>query len=93
MAEEHAAIAIKHNTQQMKHLQYENQTKIGEFKVETMVQLKGAQEDHAKQELELLQDKRELRRQLLEALESTQLQMEQLKMKHSELMWLDFLWF
>lgn len=87
VAEEHAEYAIKHNTEQMKHLQYENHTKMGETKVEAMVMLKGAQEDHAKQELELLQDKRELRRQLYEAQEHGQLQMEQLKMRHSELLW------
>lgn len=87
VAEEHAEIAIKQNTQQMKHLQYENQTKIGESKVEAMVHLKGAQEDHAKQELELLHDKRELRRQLYEAQELSLVQMEQLKMRHSELLW------
>lgn len=71
----------------MKHLQYENQTKIGEAKAEMMNDLKSAQEDHAKQEFELLADKRELRRQLFDAQEISQLQMEELKMRHSELLW------
>lgn len=84
VAAEHAEIAIKNNTQQMKHLQYENQSKIGEHKAETMIQMKAAQEDHAKQELELLNDKREVRRQLHEAQEMAELQMEQLQMKQSE---------
>lgn len=86
VAEEHAEIAIKHNTQQMKHLQYENHTKIGESKADAMMRLKGAQEAHAKQELELLYDKRELRRQLQDAQEMTELQMEQLKMTHNEML-------
>lgn len=84
LAQEHAECDIKHNTQQMKHLQYENQTRMGEIRAETMTQLKMAQEDHSKQELDLLNDKRELRRQLREAEEMTEMQMQQLKMKHSE---------
>lgn len=87
VVQEHAEIAIKNNTQQMKHLQYENQTKIGQSKVKNMAQLKNAQEDHAKQELELLEDKREIRRQLFEAQEMSLIQMEELKMKHSEMLW------
>lgn len=86
VAQEHAEIDIKQTTQQMKHLQYENQTRIGEIRAETMTQLKLAQEDHGLQELELLNDKRELRRLLREAEEMTELQMQQLKMRHSELL-------
>lgn len=86
VAEEHAEIDIKQTTQQMKHLQYENQTRIGEIRAETMTQLKLAQEDHGLQEVELLNDKRELRRLLREAEEMTELQMQQLKMRHSELL-------
>lgn len=88
VAGEHAEIEIKQNTQQMKHLKYEAQTKVGELRAETMVQMRAAEESHALQELELLNDKRELRRQLHEAQEMADLQMEQLKMKHSELLWL-----
>lgn len=86
VAQEHAEIDIKQTTQQMKHLQYENQTRIGEIRAETMTQLKLAQEDHGLQEVELLNDKRELRRLLREAEEMTELQMQQLKMRHSELL-------
>lgn len=86
VAQEQAEIDIKHTTQQMKHLQYENQTRIGEIRAEAMTQLKLAQEDHGLQELELLNDKRELRRLLREKEEINELQLQQLKMKHSELL-------
>lgn len=84
LANEHAESDIRHNTQQMKHLQYENQTRMGECRAETMTQLKMAQEHHAQQELNLLNDKRELRRQLREAEQLTELQQQQLRMQHSE---------
>lgn len=70
----------------MKHLQYENQIRIGEIRAENMTQLKLAQEDYGLQELELLNDKRELRRLLREKDETTELQTQQLKMKQSELL-------
>ncbi|XP_059617647.1 dynein regulatory complex subunit 4 [Phlebotomus argentipes] len=83
-AQEMAEVDIKHVTQQIKHLQYEHQTRLGEMKAEYMTQLKMAQEDHGKQEQELLKDKRELRRLLREKEESTELQIQQLKLSHSE---------
>lgn len=70
----------------MKHLQYEHLSRIGEMKAETMTQLKLSQEDHGKQESELLNDKRELRRQLRETEEMAEMQIQQLKMKHIEKM-------
>lgn len=84
MTQEHSEIDIKQVIQQMKHLQYENQTRIGEMRAENMTQLKLAQEDHCLQEQELLKDKRELRRLLREKEESTELQIQQLKMAQSE---------
>lgn len=84
MAQEQAELDVKHIAQQMKHLQYENQNRIGEIRAENMTQLKLAQEDHGLQELELLNDKRELRRLLREKDEMTELQIQQLKMKQSE---------
>lgn len=83
-AQERADVEIKNVMQQMKHLQYENQTKIGEMRAEMMTQLKMAQEDHSLQERELLNDKRELRRQLRQEMEKVELQMQKLKMEHSE---------
>lgn len=83
-AQERADVEIKNVMQQMKHLQYENQTKIGEMRAEMMTQLKMAQEDHSLQERELLSDKRELRRQLRQEMEKVELQMQKLKMEHSE---------
>lgn len=84
MAQEQAELDVKHIAQQMKHLQYENQNRIGEIRAEFETQLKLAQEDHGLQELELLNDKRELRRLLREKDEMTELQIQQLKMKQSE---------
>ncbi|XP_063697687.1 dynein regulatory complex subunit 4 [Culicoides brevitarsis] len=85
-AQERADIETKNVMQQMKHLQYENQTKIGEMRAEMMTQLKMAQEDHTLQERELLGDKREFRRQLREKEECIELEMQKLKMEHSEQM-------
>lgn len=84
MAQELADIDTKHIMQQMKHLQYENQSKIGEIRAEAMTQLKLAQEDHVAQEQELLKDKRDLRRLLRERDETHELQIQQLKMKHND---------
>lgn len=84
MAQEQAELDVKHIAQQMKHLQYENQNRIAEIRAENMTQLKLAQEDHGLQELELLNDKRELRRLLREKDEMTELQIQQLKMEQSD---------
>lgn len=86
MAQEQAELDIKHIAQQMKHLKYENQIRIGEIRAESMTQLKLAQEDHGLQEQQLLNDKRELRRLLREKDEMTEMQLQQLKMKHIELL-------
>ncbi|XP_053947815.1 dynein regulatory complex subunit 4 [Anastrepha ludens] len=84
MAQELADVDTKHIMQQMKHLQYENQNKIGEIRAEAMTQLKLSQEYHDVQEQELLKDKRELRRLLREREETHELQTQQLKMKHND---------
>lgn len=79
VAQEMAETDIKNVLKQMKHLQYEQQTRIGELRAEFMTQLKAAQEDHGAQEQHLLRDKRELRRVLLEKEESVEAQLQQLK--------------
>lgn len=84
LAQEMADLDTKNVMQQMKHLQYENQTKIGEMRAEMMTQLKLAQEDHAMQERELFDDKRELKKLNREKDEFNELQIQQIKMKHSE---------
>lgn len=86
MAQEQAELDIKHIAQQMKHLKYENQMRIGEIRAESMTQLKLAQEDHGLQEQQLLNDKRELRQLLCEKDEMTEMQLQQLKMKHIEML-------
>jgi growth arrest-specific protein 8 len=70
----------------MKHLQYENQSKLGEMRAEMMTQLKLSQEEHLQQEILLLKDKRDLRQQLREKEEFTELQVQQLNMKQSQKM-------
>lgn len=84
VSQELAEMDMKHTTQQMKHLQYENQTRIGEIRAEGLTQLKLAQEDHALQEQELFCDKREVNKQLREKEEQTEMQMQQLKIHQSE---------
>ena len=82
MAQEMAELDIKNVLKQMKHLQYEQQTRIGELRAEFMTQLKAAQEDHGAQEQHLLRDKRELRKLLREKEESVQSQLQELKLRH-----------
>ncbi|XP_062542046.1 dynein regulatory complex subunit 4 isoform X2 [Armigeres subalbatus] len=86
VAQELADQDTKNVMQEMKHLQYEHQSHIGELKAEMMTQLKMAQEDHSLQERELLNDKRDLRRLLREKEENSELEVQQLKLKHSELL-------
>lgn len=86
VAQESAEVEIKNNLQQMKHLQYENHTRLGEIRAETMTQLKLSQEDHFAQELELYNDKRALKRLLREKEETTELEKQELKMKISKLL-------
>lgn len=89
VAQEMADLDTKNVMQQMKHLQYENQSKIGEMRAEMMTQLKLAQEDHAIQERELFDDKRELKKLCREKDEFNELQIQQIKMKHSEVLSLE----
>lgn len=89
VAQEMADLDTKNVMQQMKHLQYENQAKIGEMRAEMMTQLKLAQEDHAIQERELFNDIRELKKLCREKDEFNELQIQQIKMKHSEILSLE----
>lgn len=83
VAQEMAEQDIKNVLKQMKHLQYEQQTRIGELRAEFMTRLKTAEEDHGAQEQHLLRDKRELRRLLREMEEGVKEQLRQLKMQSS----------
>uniref|UniRef100_A0A1B0ARW9 Dynein regulatory complex subunit 4 n=1 Tax=Glossina palpalis gambiensis TaxID=67801 RepID=A0A1B0ARW9_9MUSC len=80
MTQEIADLEAKQIMQQMKHLQFENADKISQIRAEAMTRLKVAQEDHVTQQLELLKDKRELRRLLRETEEVHEMQMQELKM-------------
>lgn len=61
LAEKHEA-ELKLYKQKVKHLMYEHQTNLSETKAEHLVALKLAQDDHATQENELIQDKTELKK-------------------------------
>lgn len=74
-----ADIDTKHIMQQMKHLQFENHSKLGEVRAEAMTQLKVAQEHHVLQEMELQNDKRQLRRIVRERIEMSDMQHRQLE--------------
>ncbi|KAK7602977.1 hypothetical protein V9T40_002976 [Parthenolecanium corni] len=65
-AEEKHQKELKTYQQKVKHLMYEQQTEISKMKVETMVILKGAEQDFSEQELQLLVDKRELSEKMIE---------------------------
>uniref|UniRef100_A0A1A9W1X5 Dynein regulatory complex subunit 4 n=1 Tax=Glossina brevipalpis TaxID=37001 RepID=A0A1A9W1X5_9MUSC len=82
MTQELADMEAKQIMQQMKHLQFENADKISQIRAEAMTRLKVAQEHHVTQQLELLKDKRELRRILRESEETHILQMQELKMEN-----------
>lgn len=69
----------KHIMQQMKHLQFENHSKLGEVRAEALTQLKVAQEHHVMQEMELQNDKRQLRRMVRERIEMSDMQHRQLE--------------
>lgn len=84
VSHEMADLDVKNVMQQMKHLQYENQAKIGDMRAEMMTQLKLAQEDHAMQERELFTDIREFKKLLREKDEYNELEIQQIKMRHSE---------
>ncbi|KAL9873793.1 growth arrest specific protein 8 [Glossina fuscipes fuscipes] len=84
MTQEIADLEAKQIMQQMKHLQFENADKISQIRAEAMTRLKVAQEDHVTQQLELLKDKRELRRLLRETEEVHEMQMQELKMTNVE---------
>lgn len=77
-------IESKEIKQQMKYLQFENNTKISEVRAEAMAQLKLAEEDYVNQEMELLKDKQELRKKLHENEEAHEMQIQRLKMENLE---------
>ncbi|XP_030246035.1 dynein regulatory complex subunit 4 [Drosophila navojoa] len=79
-----ADIDTKHIMQQMKHLQFENHSKLGEVRAEAMTQLKVAQEHHVQQELELQMDKRQLRRVVRERTEMSDMQHRQLELHFNQ---------
>lgn len=78
----------KHIMQQMKHLQFENHSKLGEVRAEALTQLKVAQEHHVMQEMELQSDKRQLRRMVRERIEMSDMQHRQLESHfNQQLLW------
>ncbi|CAG9831720.1 unnamed protein product [Diabrotica balteata] len=72
---------LKFFKQKVKHLQYEHQNNLTECKAESLVALKQAQDEHAVQERELLEDKKSLKALMREQELSNQEQIKSLKFK------------
>ncbi|RLU15409.1 hypothetical protein DMN91_012403, partial [Ooceraea biroi] len=83
LAEKHEA-ELKLYKQKVKHLTYEHQTNLSETKAEHSVALKLAQDDHAAQENELINDKSELKKLQKEQELAYMNEIRALKLRHSE---------
>lgn len=84
VAHEMAELDIKNVMQQMKHLEYENQTRLCEMRAEFMTQMQQAQENHGAQEQEIMRDKRELREMLREKGDAQEMALQEYKLFHCQ---------
>ncbi|XP_049785045.1 dynein regulatory complex subunit 4 [Schistocerca cancellata] len=83
-AEEKHQTEIKIYKQKVKHLLYEHQNNLAEYKAESMVSLRMAQDDYTDQEMELLADKKDLKSRLRDQELAHQEEMRNVKLEHSE---------
>lgn len=81
--EENEAL-LETEKQKIKHLKYEQQAAAAALRAENLVALKAAKEEHAEQELELLNDKRALRQQIKEHMLAAQDELRRAKLVHAE---------
>ncbi|GBP44830.1 Dynein regulatory complex subunit 4 [Eumeta japonica] len=65
-AQEHNEALLETEKQKIKHMKYEQQVAIAALRAENLVALKAAKEEHDQQELELLNDKRNMRAEMRE---------------------------
>lgn len=70
--------------QRLKLVQYDHELNLTESRAETLVLLKEAQDDYAKQERDLLQDKRDLTKLIEEQELSYEAKMKAVKLEHAE---------
>nr|XP_014285640.1 growth arrest-specific protein 8 [Halyomorpha halys] len=83
-ADEKHEAEIKAFNEKIKHLVYEHQCKLTEIKAENMVALKIAQEEYHKQEAILIQEKEELKKQIVEEQLSHEEELRTVLQKHGE---------
>lgn len=81
--EENEAL-LETEKQKIKHLKYEQQAALAALRAENLVDLKAAKEEHTQQELELLNDKRNLRQEMKEKLLAAQDELKRAKLVHTE---------
>lgn len=83
-AEEHNEALLETEKQKIKHLKYEQQATAAALRAENLVALKTAKEEHTAQELELLNDKRNLRSEMREKNLAAQDELRRAKLIHAE---------
>lgn len=83
-AEEALDALLETEKQKIKHLKYEQQASAAALRAENLVALKAAKEEHAEQELELLNDKRSLRTEMRERNLAAQDELRRAKLIHAE---------
>ncbi|CAG4954907.1 unnamed protein product [Parnassius apollo] len=83
-AQEENEALLETEKQKIKHLKYEQQATAAALRAENLVALKAAKEDHAEQELELLNDKRMLRQEMREKMLAAQDELRRAKLIHAE---------
>lgn len=81
--EENEAL-LETEKQKIKHLKYEQAAAAAALRAENLVALKAAKEEHAEQELELLNDKRILRQEIREKMLAAQDELRRAKLVHAE---------
>ncbi|XP_013147661.1 PREDICTED: growth arrest-specific protein 8 [Papilio polytes] len=83
-AKEENEALLETEKQKIKHLKYEQQAAAAALRAENLVALKAAKEEHAEQELELLNDKRMLRQEIREKALAAQDELRRAKLVHAE---------
>ncbi|XP_049886071.1 dynein regulatory complex subunit 4 [Pectinophora gossypiella] len=83
-AQEENEALLETEKQKIKHLKYEQQAAAAALRAENLVALKAALEEHAEQELELLNDKRNLRQEIREKIIAAQDELRRAKLIHAE---------
>ncbi|KAJ2954636.1 hypothetical protein O0L34_g2930 [Tuta absoluta] len=83
-AQEENEALLETEKQRVKHLKYEQQAAAAALRAENLVALKAAKEEHAEQEQELLNDKRNLKQEMKEKVIAAQDELKRVKLIHAE---------